>query len=604
MKVDKAAYLSLLPYSLRMRLRSLYRATRMVSAGSVPIRKKIGLRPEQLFAKEAQELVAKWDLDAALVKADAALSIDPLNQKALGLRARILSNLGHVQEAVSAARSLEAAYPVDINARRMLRALGQQPKDATIADVEDWIAAMRGRPSAYSSATAYLFELEKFEDTIRVADAGLPSLAKEKDPRRAFSIRGNLLYFKACSLEYLNRCGEAMAVFELMLDHEISKARGMVGIARCNLELGRPAEAEKVLRDNNAAGDDPLPFTPLTLDVLQAQHKIEESYRLYRKKPVSLAIAECFKLPPPAGLNLNSPIMREKNALILSEGGPGDELRLCAIYPELSACFRRIAITTDPRLHGIMQRTFPTIDFIPSARHRRELVRDMSDRKSIADGRLFQVLSDATMAYGRNCDIVCSTLDTLADLRPDSSAFANSPRRIVQPIPELKAKWAAKTQSSGRLKIGLAWRSMLQSVARNRHYLTADQLSPLAALDAEFWILQPKAEEREIEQLKAMMTIRMPDGLDLVNDIEGQVALIANLDAVISPFTTTGEMAGAVGIPAMLISTTRSTMWRRGPGGYDLWAPTAKIVAGDPIHNRVDAIMRAVRELRSALLQG
>jgi ADP-heptose:LPS heptosyltransferase len=204
-------------------------------------------------------------------------------------------------------------------------------------------------------------------------------------------------------------------------------------------------------------------------------------------------------------------------------------------------------------------------------------------------------VSDQVIVAAKDVDLVCSLLDTLVDLRPDREAFRKD-KQPLQPDPALLKYWAGKTNAPGRLKVGLSWRSMLQSVARNRHYMIVEDLGPLASVDADFWLLQPNATEEEIDHLRSFLTLHIPENLDLVNDFEGQLAFTANMDFVVSPFTTTGELAGAAGTPTILVSTTRSTTWRRNPDGSDIWHATTQIVWGDPIHDRFSA-MRAVADI-------
>jgi hypothetical protein len=140
---------------------------------------------------------------------------------------------------------------------------------------------------------------------------------------------------------------------------------------------------------------------------------------------------------------------------------------------------------------------------------------------------------------------------------------------------------------------------MLQSVARDRHYLTVKDLAPLAGVDADFWLFQAGATQEEIDYLRSFLTLHVPEDLDLVNDLEGQLALAANLDYVISPFATAGELAGAVGTPTFLVSTTNSTTWRRNPDGSDIWHAKTQIVTGDPIYDRVSAMQAVAGRLNA-----
>lgn len=147
-----------------------------------------------------------------------------------------------------------------------------------------------------------------------------------------------------------------------------------------------------------------------------------------------------------------------------------------------------------------------------------------------------------------------------------------------------------------RPQIGLAWRSMLQSVARDRHYLQATDLDRLADVDADFWILQPKASTEELDHLARHLSLRIPEGLDLVDDLEGQLAIVSMLDCVVSPFTTTAELGGAAGTPTLMLSTLYSTRWRDA-GERDIWHPAARVVSGTPSWDRKSLMARVASAL-------
>ncbi len=135
---------------------------------------------------------------------------------------------------------------------------------------------------------------------------------------------------------------------------------------------------------------------------------------------------------------------------------------------------------------------------------------------------------------------------------------------------------------------------MLESATRNRNYLKVDDLAPLGGLtDVEFWLLQPRPTRDELERLAELVDFRVPDGLDLVDDVDGQLALSSCLDAVIAPYTTTAELAAAAGTPTAMLGVTQATMWRRQSDGTDVFRPNAHIFR---LEADRQASMRAVVE--------
>lgn len=581
---------AILPHEIRV---ALYRSLK---------RRKIGrhaLTNHQRLLTEAKAHYVSWDLEAALRAINLALVENPESQKGMQMKAQVLLSMGRHEQAKDAANSLISRYPVDKQGRKILSALGEPLPPASKEVAMSFALASRGRPMTYVQGAQYLYDAELFQDALDFVTVGLAALSNEADVKRRSIAALDLLKIRADSLEALHRFPEAMAVFEQLLHNRSSQLRGAAGMARCMLELGEPDKAENILRAANSRSSDQNPWSPLMLDILQAQNKILDSYKLYRKKPVSIAIAEFFGMPGPSEINLLSGAYREANAFLLSEGGPGDELRLSSVYPDLQKHFKRLCISSDPRLTPIMQRTYPEIEFLPVGRYRAEVARDMSDRTEVGHSGIIQCVSNDAVAFGRSADFVASVLDTLADVRPNRESFLSSPRRPLQPLPHLRDAWRdrIKATSSGRRNVGIAWRSMLQSVARNRHYFDVEACAPIFSVDAQFWIMQPCLRGEERDYLATLPNVSIVDDLDMVDDMEGQLAMSSCLDLVISPFTATGELAGAAGIPTLLVAATRSPLWRRNPDGSDIFAPNVTILAGSPVYDKTGAVAETVKAI-------
>lgn len=527
------------------------------------------------------------------------LAQDPTDQQGLQLRLQALMLLGDLEAAREAAQVLAETHPLDSQAPLRQRALGMTPAAPSRDVAWQHAVAAGATPKAFGVAASYLYHAELFVDCIEFSQLGIAAIGREAKAEGTTVMELAFRNWIGLCLEGLGQFDRAMEVYTVPLAHPRSTVNAATGIARCWLELGQPDRAEAMLRTMKGSGDGPLRFSVLALDVLQAQGKIGASYQLYRTRPVSVALARFFDQPPAADLDLRSGSF--KTALFLAEGGPGDELRLCSLYEDLVELVDEVTITCDPRLEAIMARSFPRITFLPTERHRIDFAKPVEDRTLIDDKGLYNFVSDTAVEVGRAKDVVCSVLDTLAEVRPNLEAFHSATPSPLVPDPELREYWSARIGAGdGKLKVGLAWRSMLESVARNRHYLKVEDLAPLGSLsDVEFWLLQPNPTPHELERLADLVDFRIPEDLHLVDDLEGQLAFASCLDAVVAPFATTAELAAAAGTPTAMISTTQSTLWRRRSNGTDMFRPNAHIFGlGADRHEAMGAVAEFIESLR------
>ncbi len=544
----------------------------------------------------AEGLIGQWRLQEALDILDQILADDPRNHRGLQLRVEALLLSGHLDAGRKAVELLAESHPLDPELRRAQLALGMEPERPSRELAVHYALAAGATPKAFGEAADYLYRAELFEDCIETSLLGIAAIGR--DAKNGATTLMELAFRNriAMALEGLGQYDQAIATYSFPLAHPRLQVNAAKGMARCWLEWGQPSRSEAILRTTYAKLEDSLPFSSLALDVLQAQGKIGESYRLYRTRPVSVALARQFEQPPPVDLNLRSGA--HKSALFLAEGGPGDELRLSSTYEQLAELVEDVTITCDPRLEQIMKRSFPGITFLPSQRHRAEFAKPIADRTLINHRGLYNFLSDRAIEVGRTKDVVCSVLDTLAEVRPDREAFLSVAPSPLTPDSDLRAHWSAHIGAGdGKLKVGLAWRSMLESVARNRHYLKVDDLAPLAVLkDVEFWLLQPTPTPEELERLAELVDFKTPEGLHLVDDLDGQLAFSSCLDVVVAPFMTTAELSAAAGTPTAMLAVTQSTLWRRRPDGTDVFRPNAHIFSlGAERHESMGAVVEFIR---------
>jgi tetratricopeptide (TPR) repeat protein len=205
-----------------------------------------------------------------------------------------------------------------------------------------------------------------------------------------------------------------------------------------------------------------------------------------------------------------------RRLLVWGEQGLGDHLLFATLYPALAALGEGVVLETDSRLVGLFTRSFPWA-----------MVRATRPGPMQAD-----------------CQIAAGDLGGLLCLRLGDMATAP----YLRPEPSRLADWSRRLAALGPgLKVGVCWRSSHITAARGASYLGLSDLAPLAGLPGVVLInLQMGLDEGE---RASPLPLQHFDDLDLKDDLEGQAALVAALDLVISAPTAMGEMAGAVGTP-------------------------------------------------------
>lgn len=286
---------------------------------------------------------------------------------------------------------------------------------------------------------------------------------------------------------------------------------------------------------------------------------------------------------------------RTENVFFLSVFGPGDEIRAAQIYSEIAndPDFGRFSIACDPRLQSILQRSFPSIDFVPVARVLRHgVLRDINRYSQLPAYDLRYILDNGGHEHIMKCDRVVITVDLLAKYRRDYPDFHGEKYLTVD---GKKAKTFRKQLPQDRLLIGINWRSSVSTYSRNLHYLTIEELAPIFGIEGvQFINLQYdecSSELAWVEERFPGKLINFSD-LDQFDDIDGVAALMSELDLVIAPATTVAELAGACGVNTWLLSNTIELDGRKVSEGslVDIW------------HNSMIHIEGAVRGDKESLV--
>ncbi|WP_454016805.1 tetratricopeptide repeat protein [Azospirillum sp. Marseille-Q6669] len=375
------------------------------------------------------------------------------------------------------------------------------------------------------------------------------------------------------ALNVLGRNGEAEAAHRRALSIDPGHAEAYANLGMLQWQSTRVAEAERTLR--RALRIDPtlaaarLNFALVSL----ASGNLSEGWEAYQDR---------FKAKGHPERTIAAPLWRDDAAtvrrlLIWREQGVGDELMFASCYPVLAdrvAAGRigQVVLECDPRLVSLFSRSFPWATVRGEA--------------AAPDGTETLVSPDG------DAHIAAGALPRL--LRPDLASFP--PRPWLVPDPERLAVWRERLATLGPgLKIGVAWRSQLMTTERKAAYITLEAFEPLFAVPGVVLVnLQYGDCEAEVAAAEARfgVTVHRWNDLNLKDDFEAAAALTASLDLVIAPAVSTGELAGALGVPAWRIGARD---WTQLGTGVRPWYPTMRLFQPRP-GETLDAVMARIAD--------
>ena len=228
-----------------------------------------------------------------------------------------------------------------------------------------------------------------------------------------------------------------------------------------------------------------------------------------------------------------------KTVLFWGEQGVGDQIMFASCLPDLIEYGIKIIIECDKRLVPIFKRSFP--DILDC----RESSYDETPNKN----PIYQDF-DFHFPFGSMMRLCRNELGMFNKSNQYLKFNENFKKQI-----ELKID-ALKSNNKQKIKIGISWRSGKLNPERNRHYTHLVDWRPIFEIDnTEFYNLQYDECENEIlevEKLYCIKIIRFED-VDLKNDLDLTLALISNLDLVITINTAVRSLAASIGKPVFLM---------------------------------------------------
>ena len=249
---------------------------------------------------------------------------------------------------------------------------------------------------------------------------------------------------------------------------------------------------------------------------------------------------------------------------IIADEGVGDEIRSSQFYGLIQDRYGRVSASCDPRLINILSRSYPGIHFLP-VRRVRKIMATRSDKLNVRLAGMHESVS----AFFND--------DTYAEMqRADHVTFAQNlmfnyfSGIIARPERGGYLQWDRSTRippTTGKLKIGILWRSHLMVGMRKLMYLRLEDFAPLAELEGvEVWSIQHAMTEAETRTCRDL-GINLLDDVDLFNDFEAMSGCLLGLDLLIGISSVPMELGAALGIETWMLGFSPENYYLRTAGG-------------------------------------
>jgi tetratricopeptide (TPR) repeat protein len=232
-----------------------------------------------------------------------------------------------------------------------------------------------------------------------------------------------------------------------------------------------------------------------------------------------------------------------QDVVVFGEQGIGDEISFASCIPDLVRDSKSVVIECDSRLEPLFQRSFPST-IVYGTRYKEE-------KTGIIPAWRAEKKFDARVSMGQLCEFY----------RLKDADFTGKP--YLTPDPRKAMQWRVLLDSLGdKPKIGLAWTGGLAHTGTKKRSVTLDTFAPLFnGFDADWVSLQYKEPEVANAESKYGIKIHDWDWGTRVFDYDQTVALISQLDLVISVCTTVVHAAGGVGKETWCL-VPHQNMWR------------------------------------------
>ena len=280
-----------------------------------------------------------------------------------------------------------------------------------------------------------------------------------------------------------------------------------------------------------------------------AQLKFIDGWKNYKFRWLGnqLGSKKLFVNLPQFALNTN-----KRNLLVWDEQGLGDKILFLRFLKGLEPYVDNLFIKIDKRLHEIIKRTFPKINFI---------------NNNILESNI-------------NSQIPIGDLGSL--FIKDTNDLKKISKKYITSDPFLTNELKDSLRNKNKLICGLSWVSKNDNIGVNKS-ITLDLLKPIIELSNIIFLdLQYNDTQDERNKLFKDHSIRVHkiEAVDNFNDINGVTSLVDICDFIITISNTNAHISGALGKKTfLLLPRGKGKLWYwNSYNGKSLWYPSIEII--------------------------
>lgn len=565
------------------------------------ITKAVTVKPDYADAHYnlGNTLKALGRLEEAMVSYEKALAIKPDFAEAHSNLGNTFRDLGQLDDAVESYRKALALRPDDADVRynlgNTLKALKRL--DEAVESYEKALAIMPGYADAHGNLGNTLMELGRLDEAVE-------SYAKALDIMPGYA---EAHFNLANTLKDLERLDEAVESYgkALAIDPGFAEAHSNLGNAlnalgrpdeavesygkaiaitpdfaeaHCNLgnayqELGKPEEAVEsygnalAVRPDYADALYNLGMTQLLMgDFRNGWENFNNRWRCGNFAPGF----QKYDQQQWQGGDLDG-----KRLLVWKEQGVGESIIFASMIPDLIEREADIILECDQRLVPLFSRSFPAVTC------------------AAANG------PDTGKAIDKAFDLHAPLGNAGQWLRADLAAFPARPSYLAADGGQREILRNRYIEKGNDFVAGITWHSK-GSTFGERKSMTLDDLRPLLETPGITFVdLQygDTVDERTAFTNETGIEVFHDDGVDQMADLDMFAAQVAAMDIVVTISNTTAHMAGALGVPALLMLGTVPIWYWFLERADSPWYPSLSLIRQNHRGDWRDSIARARDEL-------
>ena len=241
-----------------------------------------------------------------------------------------------------------------------------------------------------------------------------------------------------------------------------------------------------------------------------------------------------------------------KSVVFFGEQGLGDEIMYASCIPDAQKDCREAVLECDERLEGLFARSFPGVAVYGT--RRQDAVKWPANHSLDARCPIGQI-AQFYRPSPRSC--------------PGNAYLTADPERRIQ--------WRALLDSFGaKPKIGVCWSGGSKYNKPKERNIGLERLRPLIESVGATWVsLQYKDPTEEI--IQSGLAVHHWKRACETNDYDDTAALVSELDMVIGVHTSVHHLAGALGVPGIILVPFKTIWVYSLPDGSMPWYSSARL---------------------------